>query len=92
MSITTRPQDAIGLPGLSSMRIMRGLSRSDIADCMGLSYHTVYAWETGKNSPSLRNMLKLCRLFHVTPNDLLGFSDGPVWMQQADALIAAHLH
>ena len=89
---------SIGLPGLYSLRIMRGLSRYDIADALGLSYHTIYGWESGKNSPTLRNLVKLCRLFHTTPNDLLGFTEGagrdgsPVWLREAEALVAASLH
>lgn len=86
--------EAIGLPGLYALRVTRGLTRADIADAMGCSYHSVYAWEERKHSPNLRNLVKLCRLFHTTPNDLLGFADNDAqaWMAQANDLIAAHVH
>lgn len=88
-----RENDAIGLPGLYELRVTRGLTRQDIAHHMGVAYVTVWSWELSKHSPSLRNLVKLCRLFHTTPNDLLGFTEhGPAWLREADRLVAAHLH
>lgn len=65
------------VPGLAPLRQARGLTREDVAGLLGVSYHSIYAWETGMWAPRLRFLIKLCRAFGVTPNDLLAYEIDP---------------
>ena len=35
----------------------------------------ISVWETGKRQPNIDNFLKLCKLYKVSPNNLLGWDD-----------------
>lgn len=46
-------------------------SKKDLADELDVSREAVYYWEKGIKTPSLANLLKLCKFLKCTPNDLL---------------------
>lgn len=43
---------------------------------LGIGVNTLSRWETGKRNPSLGDVIKLARLYAVTPNELLGVGEG----------------
>ena len=61
---------------IAELRTQNSFTQLEIAKSLGYKdKSTVASWETGKSSPSIDIFIKLCKLFKVTPNDFLGFSD-----------------
>lgn len=52
------------------LRTTRGLTRTDLASRLGVSYATLRAWEAGLNTPNLRNVKALSEALSVSPEDL----------------------
>ncbi len=65
---------------LASLRRARGISQEILAEQLGVSRQAVSKWETGASQPELGNILALCRILEVSPNELLG-EDVPVAAQ-----------
>lgn len=42
--------------GIRTLRERAGVTRSALADALGLTYMTVYKWETGRTTPSLETL------------------------------------
>lgn len=60
---------------LIQAREAAGLKGGEVAKKLGKSGHTtVSMWENDKSLPSLDDFVELCKLYGVTPNDILGFS------------------
>lgn len=58
---------------LSLLRKKKGLSQEQLAIELGVSRQSVSKWETGITQPELTNIEKLCEIFEVTPNELMGY-------------------
>ncbi len=58
---------------LAEARNAKGLTLVEVGKHFGSGYSRIVNWETGTASPLLKDFIKLCRLYDVTPNDLLGF-------------------
>lgn len=43
-----------------------------VADRLGVSRQAVSKWESGASEPSTSNLLALCKLFDVSPEEFLG--------------------
>ena len=56
---------------LKFFRVKEGLTRSDLADLLGLDRTTIVKWETGKSYPRADTLIKLADLFECTIDDLL---------------------
>ena len=66
---------------LASLRKSKGLSQEEIADRLGVSRQAISKWENGQALPETANIIKLCEILEVTPNELLGYEgqkDRPV--------------
>lgn len=59
------------------LRTERGLSLADIADRLGVSKPTVWAWEHGKSRPVERRLPDLAAALGVTPGGLEPAASGP---------------
>lgn len=57
---------------LKEIRSNRKLSQTDLAKKIGLLPSAISHFETGRRSPRLLNLWKLCKALNVTPNELLG--------------------
>lgn len=57
---------------LREFRENRKMSQRDVSKVMEIKQSSYWAWETGKASPSPLQIIKLCKLFECTPNDLFG--------------------
>ena len=57
---------------LSALRRAKGISQEALAEQLGISRQAVSKWETGTAKPELDNILALCRILEVSPNELLG--------------------
>lgn len=69
--------DALG-KRLAEARNRAGLSQQAVADAVVTAKRgrqTVYEWEAGKASPSVEDLEKLCRLYGVTADSVLGLPE-----------------
>lgn len=57
---------------LNRLRKSAGLSQEQLAEKAGVSRQTVFKWEAGLASPSMENLLALCRIFGVSADELIG--------------------
>ena len=57
---------------LSALRRAKGISQETLAEQLNVSRQAVSKWETGTAKPELDNILALCRILEVSPNELLG--------------------
>ena len=48
------------------------LMEIQLADRLGVSRQAVSKWESGASEPSTSNLLALCKLFDVSPEEFLG--------------------
>ena len=55
---------------LANLRKGRGFKQKDIADKLGVAQATVAMWETGKSTPSFKNLCSLSELLQVSVNDI----------------------
>lgn len=55
---------------LAKMRKDAGLTQKDVAKALGTVQATVAMWETGKSTPSFKNLCALSSLLNVSFNEL----------------------
>ncbi len=53
---------------LKKIRLKYKLSQKNVADTLGIDRTTYTYYETGRSTPTFKNMCKLCKIFNVTPN------------------------
>lgn len=56
---------------LKRIRKQRRISQEDLAEEVGVSRQSVSKWETGDAYPEMNNILQICKIFHVSINDLV---------------------
>lgn len=60
---------------LKELRIERGLTQKQLAQKIGSAQSAVYYWEADKQEPSISSLKKICELFEVSADYLLGLDD-----------------
>lgn len=75
-NIRTYIKPVIDLPAtgekIKQLRKLSGLTVRDIQELFGFEYpQAVYAWEQGKNVPTIDNLLVLARVFSVSIEDIV---------------------
>ena len=60
---------------LVQLRKQHGFSQETLADILGVSRQAVSKWETAVTQPEMSNILRLCEIFKVSPNELLCCGD-----------------
>lgn len=68
---------------LKRARKASGLTQDDAAKALGTKNTTISNWENGVSRPDVDALSALCKLYGVTPNDLLEYDSEP-------STIAAH--
>ena len=63
---------------LMQLQTERGLKKKDIAAAAGLSIMGYYRYETGERQPTADIIARFCKIFNVSADYLLGFSNDPV--------------
>ena len=58
---------------LRKARIDKGLTQVQVGEKIDIDCRNLYRWETGSHVPNLRTFVKLCKIYGVTPNEMLGF-------------------
>ena len=62
---------------IHTIRIMRGFTQQDVAERLHKSTNAISNWELGNTSPSIDDLLELCKMFDVTPNQICGWDECP---------------
>ena len=62
---------------IRELREARGWGQKELADRLQVAYQTIGHYETGRRSPDLETVARLCDVFGVTADYLLGRSDMP---------------
>jgi transcriptional regulator with XRE-family HTH domain len=60
---------------IQEIRKAAKMSQTELASKLGVTQPTISVWETGEYSPDMKNIIALCELFSVTPNQLLGIGE-----------------
>ena len=85
---------------ISLLRSENNWSQSKLASYVGTNIKSVKDWENSVSEPTVKNIKKLCQLFHVTSDYLLGINETPtislLGMKETDirrikAIIQAYL-
>lgn len=56
---------------IATVRKKQNLTQAELAEKLGITYKAVSKWECGKGLPDASIMLELCKILHITVNDLL---------------------
>lgn len=60
---------------LKQERITKGLTQTQVAQALGVTYNAICQYESGAREPSIDNLKKLCDFFDVTADYLIGRTD-----------------
>ena len=53
----------------------KGLSQTQLAQMLNTTQDTISLWELGKSCPDAENIIKLCKIFSISSDELLGIID-----------------
>src|SRR5574344_833086 len=59
---------------INKYRTERGMSQEKLADSVGVSRQAVSLWELGTVVPNTSRLIEICRVLHVTSDELLNSS------------------
>lgn len=68
---------------LNQLRKLSGMTQEQFAEKLNVSRQTISKWETGNTSPDLESIVRVCKIFHVSLDDLL--MEGDVMEEKTDA-------
>ena len=57
---------------LKEFRLLKNLTRKDVAENLNISVNAIEKYENGKAEPSIANLIKLAKLFGVSVDTLVG--------------------
>ena len=57
---------------LKEYRVLKNLSRKEVAESLNISVNAIEKYENGKAEPSIANLIKLAKLFGVSVDTLIG--------------------
>ena len=60
---------------IKTLRKEKGLTQKELANQIGQAQSTVAYWEQDKQEPNISSLKKLCLLFSVSADYLLGLTD-----------------
>lgn len=58
-------------------RLMRGFTQQDVADKLQKSTNAISNWELGNTSPPIDDLVEMCKMFNLSPNELCGWDPNP---------------
>lgn len=56
------------------LRIQKGMSQARLGETLSVSQDTISLWEKGKSLPDIETLVRICAIFDVTSDYLLGLS------------------
>ena len=60
---------------IRELRKERNMSQKQLGEALGVDFRTVSFWETERYEPNITQIIKLCKLFQVESDYLLGLID-----------------
>ena len=60
---------------MRGIRVMRGMSRSDAAELIGVTAETIGRWERGDSEPTRPYLISMARAYGVTIDQLVGMTE-----------------
>ncbi len=60
---------------LKELRKSYNYTQKELADEIGASEDSIYAWENGRRMPSVAFLTELCRIFRISADYLMGMDD-----------------
>ena len=67
---------------LTQLRKSHGMSQHELARSLKLCDKAIKNWESDISDPNARIIVALCRIFHITSDELLGINDDVVSLGQ----------
>ena len=58
---------------LKKARKAKGLTQDDVAQALGAKNTTISNWENGVSRPDVDTLVLLCRLYEISPNNILEY-------------------
>lgn len=55
---------------LKALRVNSELTQNEVAEKLGVRRETVMSWESYKTSPDVSTVLKLCKIYNCTLDDI----------------------
>ena len=69
--LSESPEDWVTPEKLRALRAERGMTARELAEEIGVSFPTIYRWESGDRIPDITMLMKLCRILGVSSDMLL---------------------
>lgn len=60
---------------IKELRKEQNLTQTQLAKQLSTTQDTISLWELGKSFPDILSIIKLCKIFNVSADYLLGLSD-----------------
>lgn len=60
---------------LKEYRMKNNMTQEDVSKILNVSQSYYSRLEKGKNFPDSKQIIKLCKIFGCTPNDLFGYKE-----------------
>lgn len=51
------------------------MTQGDLSEAIGVSRVTIARWERSIEHMTIKNLMKLCELFNVSPNEIIGYEE-----------------
>ncbi len=61
---------------IKDLRKEKGFTQKELAEKIGQAQSTVFYWEQNKQEPNISSLKKLCEIFDVSADYLLGLING----------------
>lgn len=58
---------------LKEQLIWNGMTQTKLAELLNIKQQAVSNWVTGRNEPTVKQLVKICIVLNTTPNELLDF-------------------
>lgn len=60
---------------LKAIRTSKGMTQKNVYEILGVSPNCYASWEQGRTQPDIASIKKLCEIFNVSADYLLGLKD-----------------
>lgn len=60
---------------IKDLRQRAGYTQNDLGKLLFLSGQSISKWENGESTPCIENIDQLCKVFRITPNELLDYKE-----------------
>ena len=57
---------------MRGIRVLRGMSRSQVAEAIGVTAETIGRWERGESEPTRAHLISMARAYGVSIDQLVG--------------------